>query len=101
MFLWPLLHEPWAEPACSDEYVLLYSSPFLYQVMTSARKKGPASMAMFLVSSGADLTIVNTSNQTPLQLCADPNLIKLLERAQQEHKTKQTGTHTAHQSLHV
>ena len=69
--------------------------------MTSAQKKGPASMAMFLVSSGADLTIVNTSNQTPLQLCADPNLIKLLERAQQEHKTKQTGTHTAHQSLHV
>ena len=58
-------------------------------------------MAMFLVSSGADLTIVNTSNQTPLQLCADPNLIKLLEQAQQEHKIKQTGTHAAHQSLHV
>ena len=48
-------------------------------------------MSLFLVTSGADLTITNTSNQTPLQLCSDPNLIKLLERTQQEHKTKQSA----------
>ena len=59
--------------------------------MTSAQKKGPASMSLYLVSSGADLTITNTSNQTPLQLCSDPSLIKLLERTQQEHKRKQSS----------
>ena len=75
------------------------SSFFFYQVMTSAQKKGPRSMAMFLVFSGGDLTIINISSQTPLQLCAHLNLIKLLGRAQQEHNVKEPGdeANTVHQ----
>ena len=53
--------------------------------MTSAQRKAASSIAIFLATSGADFTIKNTSGQTPLDLCSDPGLLKLLERSHQEH----------------
>ena len=49
--------------------------------------KSSAAIACFLAGSGADLTIKNKKNQTPLDLCPDPNLFKALTKA---HKEKET-----------
>ena len=53
--------------------------------MTSAQRKAASSIAIFLATSGADFSINNTSGQTPLDLCSDPGLLRLLERSHQEH----------------
>ncbi|RWS13086.1 E3 ubiquitin-protein ligase MIB1-like protein [Dinothrombium tinctorium] len=47
-------------------------------------KKSSASIACFLVSSGADLNIKNKKGQTPLDLCPDPNLCKALAKCHKE-----------------
>ena len=41
-------------------------------------KKSSASIACFLAANGADLSIKNKKGQTPLDLCPDPNLCKVL-----------------------
>ena len=43
-------------------------------------KKSSASIACFLAANGADLSIKNKKGQTPLDLCPDPNLCKVLYR---------------------
>ena len=46
--------------------------------MPGSEKKSSASIACFLAAHGADLTLKNKKNQTPLDLCPDPNLCKAL-----------------------
>ncbi|KAL9702341.1 hypothetical protein quinque_005859 [Culex quinquefasciatus] len=50
-------------------------------------KKASASIACFLAANGADLTIKNRKLQTPLDLCPDPNLCKMLIKCYNERKT--------------
>ncbi|XP_031636139.1 E3 ubiquitin-protein ligase mind-bomb-like [Contarinia nasturtii] len=50
-------------------------------------KKASASIACFLAANGADLTIKNRKLQTPLDLCPDPNLCKVLVKCYNERKT--------------
>lgn len=50
-------------------------------------KKASASIACFLAANGADLTIKNRKLQTPLDLCPDPNLCKILVKCYNERKT--------------
>ncbi|XP_041968079.1 E3 ubiquitin-protein ligase MIB1 isoform X2 [Aricia agestis] len=47
-------------------------------------KKSSASIACFLATHGADLTIKNKKGQTPLDLCPDPNLRKTLTNCRKE-----------------
>ncbi|XP_052759583.1 E3 ubiquitin-protein ligase MIB1 [Galleria mellonella] len=47
-------------------------------------KKSSASIACFLATHGADLTIKNKKGQTPLDLCPDPNLCKTLTTCRKE-----------------
>ncbi|CAH0404888.1 unnamed protein product [Chilo suppressalis] len=47
-------------------------------------KKSSVSIACFLVSNGADLTVKNKKGQTPLDLCPDPNLYKTLTMCRKE-----------------
>lgn len=49
-----------------------------------SEKKSSASIACFLVSNGADLFIKNKKNQTPLDLCPDPNLCTALTKCHKE-----------------
>lgn len=49
-----------------------------------AEKKSSASIAMFLVSNGAELNIKNKKGQTPLDLCPDPGLCNTLVKCQKE-----------------
>jgi E3 ubiquitin-protein ligase mind-bomb len=49
-----------------------------------SEKKSSASIACFLVSNGADLFIKNKKNQTPLDLCPDPNLCNALTKCHKE-----------------
>lgn len=46
--------------------------------MPGSEKKSSASIACFLAAHGANLTLKNKKNQTPLDLCPDPNLCKAL-----------------------
>ena len=46
----------------------------------TAEKKSFSSIAIFLTSRGADLFAQNKKNQTPLDLCPEPNLLKLLTK---------------------
>lgn len=76
---------------------LLISSPFLHYlslspppppqalVMSNSDKKSSASIAIFLASNGAQLNIKNNKEQTPLDLCPDPHLLKLLTKCSMEH----------------
>lgn len=64
---------------------LVITIVLLSQVITSAQRKGAASIAIFLATSGAEFTIKNASGQNPLDLCSDPSLLKLLKRCHQEH----------------
>lgn len=57
-------------------------------VLTTSEKKSNASIAVYLVSNGADLTVKNKKNQCPLDLCSDPNLIKHLTRLKEEAGTR-------------
>lgn len=50
-------------------------------------KKSSASIALFLVQSGADLYVKNRKNQTPLDLCPDPNLCRALIKAAKDRQT--------------
>ncbi|KAH8293637.1 hypothetical protein KR054_002329 [Drosophila jambulina] len=50
-------------------------------------KKASASIACFLAANGADLTLKNRKQQTPLDLCPDPNLCKTLVKCYNERKT--------------
>ena len=43
-----------------------------------------ASIAVFLAQNGADLGIKNKKEKTPLDMCVDPRLTKVLSRCQQE-----------------
>ena len=51
---------------------------------TPTEKKSSASIASFLVSQGADPFIKNNNDQTPIDLCSDPNLNRILIKAHQE-----------------
>ncbi len=54
--------------------------------MTSnSDKKSSASIAIFLASNGGDLQSRNDKDQTPLDLCPDPHLLKLLTKCSLEH----------------
>lgn len=55
--------------------------------MQHTDKKASASIACFLAANGADLTIKNRKLQTPLDLCPDPNLCKILVNCYNERKT--------------
>lgn len=55
-----------------------------------ADKKSSASIACFLAANAADLTIKNKKNQTPMDLCPDPNLCRALARCHKE-KTVQNS----------
>eukprot|EP00112_Aurelia_sp_Birch-Aquarium-sp1_P018775 Seg4531.2 transcript_id=Seg4531.2/GoldUCD/mRNA.D3Y31 product="E3 ubiquitin-protein ligase MIB1" protein_id=Seg4531.2/GoldUCD/D3Y31 len=46
--------------------------------MPGSEKKSSASIACFLAAHGADLKLKNKKDQTPLDLCPDPNLCKAL-----------------------
>ena len=60
-------------------------------VLTTSEKKSNASIAVYLVSNGADLNVKNTKNQCPLDLCSDPNLIKHLTRLKEEAGTRRNS----------
>lgn len=51
----------------------------------NAEKKNSASIAIFLASNGADLFIANSKGQTPLDLCPDPHLLKLLTKCNYDY----------------
>ncbi len=55
-------------------------------------KKSSASIACFLAANGADLSIKNKKNQTPLDLCPDPNLCKALTKCQKENNPRYNNT---------
>ena len=58
----------------------------LKAIMTSStEKKSSASIAIFLVSNGASLDVKNKKEQTPLDLCPDPNLYKQLKKCNQDY----------------
>ena len=62
---------------------------FIFQLLVGlgsqgGEKKSSASIACFLVSSGAELNIKNKKGQTPLDLCPDPNLCKALTNCQKD-----------------
>jgi len=54
-------------------------------VTSNSDKKSSASIAIFLASNGADLQVKNDKDQTPLDLCPDPHLLKLLTKCSLEH----------------
>ncbi|GAB6022111.1 E3 ubiquitin-protein ligase mib1 [Chamberlinius hualienensis] len=53
-----------------------------------ADKKSSASIACFLVANGADLNAKNKKGQTPLDLCPDPNLSKVLTKCHNERQSQ-------------
>jgi E3 ubiquitin-protein ligase mind-bomb len=53
---------------------------------TPTEKKSSASIASFLVSQGADPYLKNKNDQTPIDLCSDPNLNRILLKAHQERQ---------------
>ncbi len=59
--------------------------------MTSSEKKSSMSIAILLASNGADLHALNQKQQTPLDLCPDPNLLKLLTKCYNDFLTSQKG----------
>ena len=46
--------------------------------LPDSEKKPSASIACFLAAHGADLSFKNKKDQTPLDLCLDPNLTMAL-----------------------
>ena len=59
--------------------------------MTSSGKKSSASIAVYLASNGADLHKRNKKNQTPLDLCPDPSLLKLLTKCSDDFAASRKG----------
>ena len=53
--------------------------------MSNSDKKSSASIAVFLASNGAQLNVKNNKEQTPLDLCPDPHLLKLLTKCSLDH----------------
>ena len=64
-----------------------------------ADKKSSASIACFLAANGADLSLKNKKNQTPLDLCPDPNLCKALTKCQKENEPRFVGTNSSYGSV--
>lgn len=53
--------------------------------------KSSAAITLFLASNGANLYLKNNKDQTPLDLCPDPHLLKLLNKSSMEyHKAGRT-----------
>ena len=46
----------------------------------SGDKKSSASIACFLAANGADLNAKNKKGQSPMDLCPDPNLCRVLAK---------------------
>lgn len=61
--------------------------------MSNSDKKSSASIAIFLASNGAQLSVKNKKDQTPLDLCPDPHLLKLLTKNSQEHVDSALSAH--------
>lgn len=68
-------------------------------VMSNSDKKGSASIAVFLASNGAQLHVKNKKDQTPLDLCPDPHLLKLLTKCQDSQEA--AGSAQQHLSIRV
>ena len=66
--------------------------------MTSSDKKSSASIAIFLASNGANLYATNRKSQTPLDLCPDPNLLKLLTKCYNDYSTTRKAATNQNQS---
>lgn len=62
-----------------------------YQLLSSSQKKTSSSVAIFLASNGANFDLSNSSKQTPLDLCSDPALIKILQKCQEEYQSKENS----------
>lgn len=80
---------------------LKQTSQDVAKVMTSSQKKLSlsivkisSSIVIYLASQGADFTILNTSGQSPLDLCSDPALLKILEKCQVQEQHIQNGVQT-------
>ncbi len=64
--------------------------------MSNSDKKSSASIAVFLASNGAQLNLKNHKEQTPLDLCPDPHLLKLLTKCSLDHhKSAQSAENPA------
>jgi E3 ubiquitin-protein ligase mind-bomb len=61
------------------------------KVLSSSQKKASSSVSIFLASHGADFTLLNSSKQSPLDLCSESNLIKILQKCREEYQMKQNG----------
>jgi len=59
--------------------------------MPGSEKKSSASIACFLAAHGADLSLKNKANQTPLDLCPDPNLCKALSKCHVARPRMESG----------
>lgn len=71
----------------SFELISFQTIFLLFEKLQHTDKKASASIACFLAANGADLTIKNRKLQTPLDLCPDPNLCKILVKCYNERKT--------------
>ena len=60
--------------------------------MSTADKKGSASIATYLTQNGASIELTNNKGQTPLDLCPDPSLLKLLCKCRQDFLAQQGGS---------
>ena len=61
-------------------------------MVAPSERKSTASIAIYLTSHNAILSAKNRKGQTPLDLCSDPNLIKLLQKARKDqHRTVEGG----------
>ena len=54
-------------------------------MISSTEKKNSASIAIFLVSNGANLYSKNNEGQRAIDLCTDPHLLKALTKCQQDY----------------
>lgn len=66
------------------------ANPSLFLLGLAAQgsdQKNSASLAMFLVENGADLQIKNKKGQSPMDLCPDPNLAKVLKKCALDRAT--------------
>ena len=64
--------------------LFLWLQLFMGLASQAADHKSSASMAKFLVSHGADLSIKNKKGQSPMDLCPDQDLAKQLKKCQVE-----------------
>ena len=55
-----------------------------FGMSSNSEKTDSASIACYLTVHGAELYVKNNKEQTPLDLCPDPNLCKTLESCHKE-----------------